>query len=76
MAETWKTRCPIGEDSPDRRQAWRRGWQYRKEQGPGTPKMETAAEMAGKPGLLEAWLQGYAAADGHFTGPEPRTLRL
>jgi hypothetical protein len=77
VAETWKTQCPIGNGSPDRRQAWRRGWEYRKERGPGTPRMETAAEMTERPGLLQAWLQGFAAADSHFAGPdEPRTQRL
>lgn len=77
MAETWKTRCPIDEEeAPAERQAWRGGWNYRKENGPGTPKMEIAAEMAGHPDLLSVWLKGYAAADNHFAGSESTPKRL
>lgn len=73
---TWADCCPIGKESPARREAWRRGWEYRRERGPGTPKMEVAAEMASGPGLLSKWLQGFAAADEHFTGPKSDPPRL
>lgn len=77
MAETWKERCPIGEEeSPVERQAWRGGWKYREERGPGTPKMEVAAEMAGDPDLLKVWLQGYAAADNHFADSGSNSFKL
>ncbi len=74
--ETWAKRCPIGEESPARREAWRRGWEYRKERGPGTPKMEVAGEMAGSSDLVSEWLEGFGAADRHFTDPEAGPLRL
>ncbi len=74
--KAWAERCPIGEESPARREAWRRGWEYRKERGPGTPKMEVAAEMAGRPDFVSEWLEGFGAADEHFTGPEAGPLTL
>ena len=74
--KAWAKRCPIGEESPARRKAWRRGWEYRKERGPGTPKMEVAAEMAGRPDLVSEWLEGFGAADRHCTDPEAGPLRL
>ncbi|MCS4039926.1 hypothetical protein GGP42_001576 [Salinibacter ruber] len=74
--KAWAERCPIGEESPARREAWRQGWEYRKERGPGTPKMEVAAEMAGRPDLVSEWLEGFSTADKHFTGPEARPLTL
>ncbi|WP_259257710.1 hypothetical protein [Salinibacter ruber] len=76
QGETWAERCPIGEESPARREAWRRGWEYRKERGPGTPKMEVAGEMAGSSDLVSEWLEGFGAADRHFSGPEAGPLRL
>ncbi len=74
--KAWAKRCPIGEESPAQRKAWRRGWEYRKERGPGTPKMEVAAEMAGRPDLVSEWLEGFGAADRHCTDPEAGPLRL
>jgi hypothetical protein len=74
--KAWAKRCPISEESPARREAWRRGWEYRKERGPGTPKMEVAAEMAGSSDLVSEWLEGFGAADRHFSGPEAGPLRL
>ena len=74
--KAWAERCPIGEESPARREAWRQSWEYRKERGPGTPKMEVAAEMAGRPDLVSEWLEGFGAADEHFTGPEAGPLTL
>lgn len=76
MTETWKEHCPVDEEeSPVERQAWHGGWKYRKERGPGTPKMEVAVEMAGDPGLLKVWLQGYAAADNHFADSGSNSFR-
>lgn len=70
MPEVWKAHCPMDEDSSDQRHAFHRGWEYRKEHGPGTPKMETVCvETADTPRCLSAWLQGYSAADDYLGNP-------
>jgi hypothetical protein len=65
MPDEWEQHCPIEKkgDSLARRQAWRGGWQYREEHGPGNPTLETSSEVMDSPSLLVAWLRGYAAAD-------------
>jgi hypothetical protein len=64
MPTEWKRHCPIEKnDSPVKRQAFRDGWEYREEHGPGNPTLETSSEVMYSPGLLAAWLRGYAAAD-------------
>jgi len=60
----WKDRCPIDEQEwPVQTQAWRGGWEYRMEHGPGQPDRESILEMVERPTLLSVWLQGYTAAD-------------
>lgn len=60
----WEAHCPIDEhDHPAKRQAWKGGWMYCMEHGPGTPDPDAAREMAHRPALLSVWLQGYSAAD-------------
>lgn len=60
----WREHCPIDEDeNPVLRQAWRGGWEYRMEHGPGKPDKETVLDVMGKPSLLSVWMQGFSAAD-------------
>lgn len=60
----WKDYCPIGEDEPPvKRQAWRGGWEYCMEHGPGVPDRSVVGEMGNRPALLSVWLEGYSAAD-------------
>jgi hypothetical protein len=62
--DEWQEHCPIDEEEwPVQRQAWRSGWEYRMEHGPGKPDRETILEMVERPTLLSVWLQGFAAAD-------------
>lgn len=65
--DEWQEHCPIDESEwPAKRQAWRSGWEYRKEHGPGKPDRDTVLGMVERPSLLSVWLQGYSAADNHL----------
>lgn len=67
MPDEWEQECPIPEDeAPAQRQAWRRGWEYRMEHGPGKPDREAMLNVMGEPSLVSVWLQGYSAADAHM----------
>lgn len=61
-----KDHCPIDEDELSvERQAWRGGWEYRMENGPGKPSRGTVLNVMGKPSLISTWMEGYSAADAH-----------
>jgi hypothetical protein len=70
--DEWQEHCPIDEEEwLVQRQAWRSGWEYRMEHGPGLSEEE--AEPIARhvldsytPPVLSAWLQGYSAADNHL----------
>lgn len=67
MITTWKKHCPFyTEQQPGLRQAWRKGWFFRKEHGPGRP-----ANAVKLPVLYPAWLDGYFKADEHRQEAEP-----
>lgn len=69
MSGVWKEHCPIDEDEwPVHCQAWRGGWEYRVEHGPGKPDRKLILEMVESPGLLSVWLQGYSAAVEYAEG--------
>lgn len=71
MTETWKKRCLIDEEEhPTRRRAWKQGWMYREEHGPGDPHWYAPRSLTGSPDLLSAWIEGFEAADKYFTAPE------
>jgi hypothetical protein len=71
MPETWKDLCPIDEEKrPIQRQAWRGGWLYRMERGPGLgeeekPAVDRTLEKYNS-SVLSAWLQGYSAANSYL----------
>lgn len=69
MIAKWKEHCPYdGEEHPTRRQAWRKGWDFRNEHGPVAKEIERkmAERLPYSP-----WLQGYSAAGGHLQEARP-----
>lgn len=66
MPDMWKRHCPYAnEEQPARRQAWRKGWLYRKNHGSVDPAKEIKLKMF-EQGLLTFWLRGYSAANSHL----------
>jgi hypothetical protein len=70
--DEWKKHCPMDEDEwPVQRQAFRGGWEYRVQHGPGLDE-EAAGPISVRvveeygAGVLSAWMQGYSAADNHL----------
>lgn len=66
----WQERCPLDPDEarPVEIKAWRDGWEYGLEYGPGAPDHgdRERTDLIERPALLSLWLQGYSAADNHL----------
>ena len=64
--DSWQEHCPIDErEAPVKRQAWKGGWIYRIEHGPGKPDRKTILSMVDRPSLASVWLQGFSSANTH-----------
>lgn len=78
MIAKWKEHCPYdNEEHPGLRQAWRKGWFYRKEHGPVrseeeiTRRMEEIKRRMTIRLLFSSWLEGYFAAEEHLQQAKP-----
>lgn len=66
----WQEHCPLDSDEarPAELRAWKDGWEYCMEHGPGAPDHgdRERTDLFERPTLLSIWLQGYSAADNHL----------
>ena len=66
----WQERCPLDSDEarPVELHAWKDGWEYCMEHGPGAPDHgdRERTDLFARPALLSLWLQGYSSADNHL----------
>ena len=66
----WHEHCPLDPDEarPVELHAWKDGWEYCMEHGPGAPDHgdRERTDLFARPALLSLWLQGYSAADNHL----------
>ena len=66
----WQDHCPLDPNQarPVELKAWRDGWAYCVEHGPGAPSRGDCrrTDLFDRPALLSIWLQGYSAADNHL----------
>jgi len=70
----WQERCPLDPDEtrPVELRAWKDGWAYCMEHGPGAPDHGDCerTDLIGRPALLSIWLQAYSAAHNHLQSEE------
>ena len=69
----WREHCPLDDDHPARRRAWRDGWNHGMDHGPGAPDNSSPPQredLFGRPALLSIWLRGYSAADQRLRSQE------